>query len=325
ARWVPQLGCEQVRDLGRPEELALEVHHPLRRAKCPHVRLEDPEVTLRNGVVDVVRDGSHELGAYTARELGRRGMRGTLPAGDLAPAQRDVRSDVADERPFDARRGVVPAHASARRVCARVDAIAAEPSQVDPADVGDASVDDHELLVVTVHRPLARVECQLDLRAAHELGAVISYLTPRRSEERQWRTGPRDETNVDSLRERAEQFAHGRPAVREPELRVDVPPGHEHVALSGLQIGLESRERGLAVDEDLDTVAVARRRVSGTPERAVLRRRVRVPPAEAVQAVPVMCEDGTLDTAADGVVQTVEVRDRHRPRSVSADTAQTTR
>ena len=74
--------------------------------------------------------------------------------------------DVRDRRPAHARGRVVPAERAAIRVVARVEPVAAERGQVDPADERDLAVDDHELLVVAVHRPLAGVERDRDARAA---------------------------------------------------------------------------------------------------------------------------------------------------------------
>ena len=64
---------------------------------------------------------------------------------------------------------------------ARVEAVAAERGQVDAADERDLAVDDHELLVVAVHRALVRVERAPDPRAAHELLAHAAHRGARRA------------------------------------------------------------------------------------------------------------------------------------------------
>jgi hypothetical protein len=53
----------------------------------------------------------------------------------------------------------------------RVEAVACQRGEVETADIGDAVVDDNELLVVAVHRALARVELHVDARAPRELVA----------------------------------------------------------------------------------------------------------------------------------------------------------
>ncbi len=323
ARRAPQLRGEDPRDLRRPEKLALEVHELLGRAQRPHVRLEDPEVALRQRVVDVVRNRPDELRAHVSGGLGVAHVE--LLAGDLSPAKGDMRRDVSDERALDAGSRVVPADTCAGGVHARIEPVAGERRQVDAADVGDAAVDHRELFVMAVHRPLFRVEGHANARSAHEPIALLAHAPSRRSEKRKRRACPRDHPHVDALGERSEQLVQRRAAAGEVERRVEVPAGKQHVALRAFEIGLEARERRLAVDEELDAVAVAGRRVAGAPQGSVRRRVPRTPPAVPVQAAPVMCDDGTLDGVADGIVQTVDMRDRHRARRVSAQTPARTR
>jgi len=61
---ILELRLEDRHELGGPEELRLEVDQPLRGAQRADVRLENPEVTARQGVVDAVRDGADELRAH---------------------------------------------------------------------------------------------------------------------------------------------------------------------------------------------------------------------------------------------------------------------
>ena len=118
---------------------------------------------------------------------------------ELAPAQEEVRSDVGDERALEPEARVVPAERVARRMLAAVEPLSFEGGQVDAADERDVVVDDDELLVVAVHRPLVRVERHRDARAADELVAHPPHLAAVRVEERQRRTGPGEHAHVDAL------------------------------------------------------------------------------------------------------------------------------
>src|SRR5205085_12160362 len=76
------------------------------------------------------------------------------------------------------------------RVVARVEAVAVVGGEVDAADEGDAVVDDDELLVVAVERPLAVVERTADPRPALERLAQLAGLGAGRMEERERRARP---------------------------------------------------------------------------------------------------------------------------------------
>jgi FkbM family methyltransferase len=90
---------------------------------------------------------------------------------------------------------------------ARVEAIAGKQAEINPADEGDAVVDDHELLVVAVQWPLAGVE-----RAAHagsptEDGPDFAHLAPGRPKHRQWRSSPGEYAHLDAFGQLREQIA----------------------------------------------------------------------------------------------------------------------
>jgi hypothetical protein len=85
-RWMFELGRERVGDLGRPEELVLEVDEPLRRADGGEIRLEDRELAPWKRVVDLLGHGADDLQLRGAGR--RRGRRcGELLARDFAPAE----------------------------------------------------------------------------------------------------------------------------------------------------------------------------------------------------------------------------------------------
>ena len=72
-RRAAQLRGEDLDELGRPEELALEVDEAPGRAERAHVGLEDPELASRERAVDLFGHGSDGLHLELAR--GRRGLR----------------------------------------------------------------------------------------------------------------------------------------------------------------------------------------------------------------------------------------------------------
>ena len=104
--------------------------------------------------------------------------------------------DVRDDRPAQESGGVVPAERAVRDVRARVEAVTTERRQVDAADERDAVVHEHELLVVTVHRSLLRVEPEADLRPELERVPDAVEVFSIRMEERQRRPGPQQHSDV---------------------------------------------------------------------------------------------------------------------------------
>ena len=137
------------------------------RLERAQIRLEDREVAPRLCVVDVLGHGSHDL-QLDRRPLASGGAAGSeLLAGHFVPAQPKVIGNVV--RPPDPRgartRRATPTPARAGWWL-RVVAVAGLRREVDAADEGDAVVDDDRLLVMAVHRPLARVRGALNLRVA---------------------------------------------------------------------------------------------------------------------------------------------------------------
>ena len=111
--------------------------------------------------VHAVRHGAHHLELHVAGP--RRGSSGRDDlTGDRLPSEREVRGNVRHRRPGDARRHVVPADRAPGLMARSIPAIAIEGGEVDAPDVRDPVVDHDRLLVVTVHRPLARIQGALD-------------------------------------------------------------------------------------------------------------------------------------------------------------------
>ena len=82
---------------------------------------------------------------------------------------------------------------------------------------------------------------------------------------------------------------------------------------------LQPRKCLLAVDENLEGVAVASRGIARAPE-PVVRRVVGALPAVPFQAAPVVPDDEPLGAASDRSIELLEFRVRHSPASVSAQT-----
>ena len=111
----------------------------------------------------------------------------------------------------------------------RVEPVAAQARQVDPADERDLVVDDDELLVVAVERPLTCIERHRDPRTVDEIVARLAHLAAIRVEERQRRTGPGEHPDVHSPGRFCEQLPQRRPSALEPERRIEVPAGQVDV------------------------------------------------------------------------------------------------
>ena len=255
-RRIEKLLAEHTRDLGRPQELVLDIDEALGLLEGAHVRLEDPEVTARQGVVDLLRDRADDLQLDVTGCLAGRDRWKHLP-GDLVPPHPEVLGNVADRRPFDPGRRVVPPHRGAGRMLAQVVPVAGLVREVDPADEGDPVVDDDRLLVVAVKRPLARIELALDPRALCELVSHALDLAPGRAEERERSACPDEDPDVESLGQLREQIAKDKRGSLAHERKVgrEVPAGDVHVRARCLQRIGDRRQRFGSVDEDLDRVA----------------------------------------------------------------------
>jgi hypothetical protein len=101
----------------------------------------------------------------------------------------------------------VPAEPVAARVVVRIQPVAAQGGQVDPAHERRLVVDDDELLVVAVERALSRVERHRDARAAGELVTRLPHFAAIRMEQWQRRARPGEDAHVDSLRRLGEQLS----------------------------------------------------------------------------------------------------------------------
>ncbi len=213
--------------------------------------------------------------------------------------------DVGDDRAFEPNARVVPAHAPARPVVAVVESPAGERREVDAADEGDAVVDDHELLVVAVHRPLLRVEPGLDARSGDELVAHRTHLAAVGMEERDGCTGPREHPHRHALGGVGEERAENRATVAERHTGRERPAGDVHVRAGGLDLRRDARQRLRSVDEQLHRHAFA------GPERAALRpparrRRERARLSDACETPAMVAAHDALEGVAEHIVDAIE-------------------
>ena len=210
--------------------------------------------------------------------------------------------------------GVVPAQAAAHLMVAAVEAVAAERGDVDAADERDLVVDDHELLVVAVHRALVGVERAVHARSAHEPLARIAHGRAVGREQRQRRAAPQQHPDVDSLGQIAEQIAQpsGPGVARQAELGRDVPAGDVHVRAGAVERLGDARQRLRAVDQHLQRVAFARRRIAGSPQRFALGGLELIESTRPLEPQSVMCADGPLDRLPSPSVDPLDRCDPHR-------------
>jgi hypothetical protein len=140
-----------------------------------------------------------------------------------------------------------------------VEPVAGERGEIETADVGDPVVDDHELLVVAMHRAFLRVELHLDLRAPRQLLAHRAHFRAIRMEERQRRPRPREHAHGATRRGVGKEPAQRRPVGAHPERRREEPAGDVDVRLRRCDVLDHPRQQLAAVDEELDPVAATGR------------------------------------------------------------------
>ena len=198
---------------------------------------------------------------------------------------------VGDGRTLDPSGRVVPADGAACRMLAGVEAIAGLRREVDSADEGDAIIDHDRLLVVTVQRAFLRVEAALDPGLLGEGVAHPRDLAPRRPEQRQRRSGPHEQADVDALRKFGEQVPqHDGPlTAAERKVRREEPAGDVYVRAGGLQLARDHRQRLAPVDQDVDRITRSRRRLAHGPAGSFTVERVL--PAEPAKPPPMVAAD----------------------------------
>ena len=184
-------------------------------------------------------------------------------------------------------------------VAGGVEPVAGLGGQVDPADERDPVVDHDRLLVVAMEWALVAVECDLHLRVAREAVPHERDVFPRGSEQWERRAGPGEHADVDALRELREEVAQD-DVLSVPDERErgrEVPAGKVDVRVGAEKFLGHRRQRFGAVDQDVDRIAGARRRIRLGP--AARRRRKRSLPPDPAEPSPVVRADLRADPGSE--------------------------
>ena len=143
----------------------------------------------------------------------------------------------------------MPAEPVTPWVIARVESVAPQGREVDPAHERGLVVDDDELLVVAVKGTLSCVERQRDPRAAGEFLSCPPHLAAVRMEERQRGAGPGEHPDVYSLGGFREQFTQRRALLLQPEGGIEVPARQVDVRARRANRVCDPRQRFSSVHE----------------------------------------------------------------------------
>ena len=194
----------------------------------------------------------------------------------------------------------MPSETAAHRMIAGVETVPAERGQIDAPDERDLAIHDRQLLVMTMHRPLMRIERALHPGAADQLLAHAAHRRTSWRESPHRRSRPQQHPNLDALRQLTEQIAQpSRPIVApQTEIRRNVPPGDMHMRASTSQRLSDPWQRLPAIHQHLKRAPRARRGIGGTPQRRTARRFQLIDPANTLQPATMMPTDRDLDALA---------------------------
>ena len=234
--------------------------------ESPQVRLEDPEVPIRDRLIDPLWHCPDDLELSLAdRLLGDRWRK--ILACDFVPAHPEVLGNVHDGGPFDASAGVVPAYCRPCRVIARVVAVAGLRGEIDATDERHPVVDHDRLLVVAVHRPLMRVEATLDLRPRDQAIPHLPYRLPRRAKQRQRCPRPHEHSHLDALGKFGQQVPHHRrgPLAGKRKVRREIPTGDMNMRPGPLELSRHPGQCLRPVDQHFGLVALSGERLPSCP------------------------------------------------------------
>ena len=207
--------------------------------------------------------------------------------------------DVCDGRPFDARRDVVPADGGSGVVAGAIEPVASLGGQVDPADERNPVVDHDRLLVVAMEWAFVAVECDLHLRVPRETVPHERDVFPRGAEQWKRRAGPGEHADVDALCELREEVAQDDvlSVPDERERGCEVPAGQVDVRVGAEKFLGHRRQRFGSVDQDVDRIAGARRRIRLGP--STRRRRKGSLPPDPAEPSPVVSADLGADPGSE--------------------------
>ena len=261
------LSTQDADDLRRPQELVLEVDEPLAPSAARARRPRGSGSRRAAGSRRPSRAPCGRPAPSSSRPAPAAATTGdVLPGRPPSSGRRSARRR--RRRPGRAGTSTTSCHPRPPRTwCARgVEAVARQRREVDPADERDLAVDDHELLVVAVHRPLARVQLAADARPVHELVARGSRTARARLEQRHRRAGPQQHAHVRRARRpRRAASRSGRALVvaRQPEAGVMCQPA---MCTDERAPSIASAIRGSASAPSMSTSSEQPSRGGGSPE-----------------------------------------------------------
>ena len=142
-----------------------------------------------------------------------------------------------------------------------------------------------------MQRAFLRVEAALDPGLRGEGVAHPHNLAPRRPEQRQRRSGPREQAHVDALRKLGEQVPQhdGLLTTGERKIRREEPAGDVYMRAGGLQLARDHRQRLGPVDQDVDRITRPRRWLAHDPAGSFTVERLL--PAERAKPPPIVAAD----------------------------------
>src|ERR1022692_4860533 len=194
-----------------------------------------------------------------------------------------------------------------------VKTIPAERGQVDTANERDLAIDNHQFLVMAMHRPLMGLKRAPHAGAADQLLAHSAHGRTSQREDRQRRSRPQQHPDLDALSQITEQIAQPTRLIvaRQPEIRRDTPPGDMHMRASTAQRLGVAWKRLATVDQHLERAPRARRRIARCPQRLAARRLQLIDPANTPQPATMTPADRDLDALTSPPINPLNQASRH--------------
>ena len=135
--------------------------------------------------------------------------------------------DITHDRAAQLGGDIVPTETSARLVLSTVPSISRQRGEVDAADEGDRVIDDHELLVMAVHGPLAGIQDTLNPAGGRQLLTDRADHLAGGLKRRQRGSRPQQHPHIDAFGQTSEDVAHSRSVTLAGQFKTggEVPPG----------------------------------------------------------------------------------------------------
>ena len=183
---------------------------------------------------------------------------------------------------------------------AAVEAVAGKVCEIDPADERPLAVHDHQLLVMTVHRPLVPIGRNAEPRTRHQGSHRRLDLAAAGLKQQHRRPRPCQQANIDTPRGRLSEKLGQDYTIISPgqlELGTEEPTSEAHRILSGAERGRDPRQRRGPIDQHLNPIAApGRERVRRLERCRCVQRKL---PADAPQTTAVMRTHRTLNRVTE--------------------------